>query len=85
MTRRWILSLALGSCLALTSTVEAQGPGGGRGGFPGGGMASSPIMLLGSKEVQEELKLDDKQKEQQGIFIFRQNSAKQITILIELK
>ena len=65
MTQRWILSLTLGSCLALTSTVNAQRPGGGGpGGFPGGGMWSSPIMLLGSKEVQEELKLDDKQKEQ---------------------
>ncbi len=80
MTRRLMLSLAFGSCLVLASTALAQGPGGpggggpgggGRGGFPGmggpgglGGMQTSPIMLLASPEVQEELKLTDEQKKQ---------------------
>ena len=67
MTRRVILGLALCSSFALASNLMAQGPGGGggRGGFPGmggpGGFTMPPIMLLGAKEVQDELKLDDKQ------------------------
>jgi hypothetical protein len=54
------LALAVGVVLALTSTASAQGRG--RGGFGG-------PSLLGIAQVQDELKLTDKQKEEVQAFL----------------
>ena len=44
------------------SNVLAQGPGGGRGMFGGGGRFNDPTFLLGTEQVQKELELSDEQK-----------------------
>ncbi|HEY2838992.1 MAG TPA: hypothetical protein VGJ26_07580, partial [Pirellulales bacterium] len=73
-TRMTLLAFAAAALLA--SPAFAQPPGGGRGGMQmrgGGGIG----MLLGNASVQEELKLDDKQKEKIKEFTAKQREAQQ--------
>jgi Spy/CpxP family protein refolding chaperone len=68
--------LAFAAAALLASPAFAQPPGGGRGGMQmrgGGGIG----MLLGNASVQEELKLDDKQKEKIKEFTAKQREAQQ--------
>src|SRR5262249_45764599 len=68
--------LAFTAAALLASPAFAQPPGGGRGGMQmrgGGGIG----MLLGNARVQEELKLDDKQKEKIKEFTAKQREAMQ--------
>jgi hypothetical protein len=48
--------------VAAVSNALAQGPGGGRGMFGGGGRFNDPTFLLGTEQVQKELELSDDQK-----------------------
>jgi Spy/CpxP family protein refolding chaperone len=68
--------LALTAAALLASPAFAQPPGGGRGGMQmgrGGGIG----MLLSNASVQEELKLDDKQKDKIKDFAAKQREAQQ--------
>lgn len=67
--------LALSAAALLASPAFAQPPGGGRGGMQRGGGGIG--MLLGNPSVQEELKLDDKQKEKIKDFTAKQREAQQ--------
>jgi Spy/CpxP family protein refolding chaperone len=67
--------LALSAAALLASPAFAQPPGGGRGGMQRGGGGLG--MLLGNASVQEELKLDDKQKEKIKEFAAKQREAQQ--------
>jgi Spy/CpxP family protein refolding chaperone len=66
--------LAVSAAALLASPVFAQPPGGGRGMMQrgGGGIGA----LLGNPSVQEELKLDDKQKEKIREFVSKQQEAR---------
>ena len=57
------LKMAVITTVVATATAAlAQGPGGGRGMFGGGGRFNDPTFLLGSEQVQKELELSDEQK-----------------------
>jgi len=57
MNQRWMVGL-VGACalIVLPSLASAQPGGGGRGGFGGG------LMLLGDKNIQDDLEMADSQK-----------------------
>jgi Spy/CpxP family protein refolding chaperone len=67
--------LALSAAALLASPAFAQPPGGGRGMQMRGGGGIG--MLLGNASVQEELKLDDKQKDKIKEFTAKQREAQQ--------
>jgi hypothetical protein len=68
--------LAVSAAALLASPVFAQPPGGGRGMMQRGGGGGIGA-LLGNASVQEELKLDDKQKEKIREFASKQREARQ--------
>jgi Spy/CpxP family protein refolding chaperone len=64
------LKAAVAGIVAATACVAlAQGPGGGRGMFGGGGRFNDPTFLLGAEQVQKELELSDEQKTKVGSLV----------------